>query len=85
MENTVAAENSILLHPQEQAAKIRMEKERTKWVSVCVCVLIPISVMVQKTVIYRRLHRASGCTAAVDPFNVLVTLEINCYCNIFCT
>lgn len=36
LENTVAAENSILIHPQEQAAKIRMEKERQKWVSVCV-------------------------------------------------
>lgn len=43
LENTVAAETSILIHPQEQAAKIRMEKERQKWVSVCV--LIPISVM----------------------------------------
>ncbi|NXH22618.1 CE295 protein, partial [Bucco capensis] len=30
-ENTVAAEHSILIHPQEQAAKIRMEKERQKW------------------------------------------------------
>ncbi|NXX48023.1 CE295 protein, partial [Tricholaema leucomelas] len=31
LENTVAAENSVLVHPQEQAAKIRMEKERPKW------------------------------------------------------
>ncbi|NXN12135.1 CE295 protein, partial [Indicator maculatus] len=31
LENTVAAENAILIHPQEQAAKIRMEKERQKW------------------------------------------------------
>ncbi|NWX24620.1 CE295 protein, partial [Aegotheles bennettii] len=31
LENTVAAENSVLIHPQEQAAKIRMEKERQKW------------------------------------------------------
>ncbi|NXF89812.1 CE295 protein, partial [Eubucco bourcierii] len=30
-ENTVAAENSVLIHPQEQATKIRMEKERQKW------------------------------------------------------
>ncbi|NXG75728.1 CE295 protein, partial [Baryphthengus martii] len=31
LENTVAAENSVLIHPQEQAAKIRMEEERQKW------------------------------------------------------
>ncbi|NXI44614.1 CE295 protein, partial [Galbula dea] len=31
LENTVAPENSVLIHPQEQAAKIRMEKERQKW------------------------------------------------------
>ncbi|XP_075273455.1 centrosomal protein of 295 kDa isoform X2 [Opisthocomus hoazin] len=31
LENTVAAENSVLIHPQEQAAKIRMEEERRKW------------------------------------------------------
>ncbi|NXE26108.1 CE295 protein, partial [Ardeotis kori] len=31
LKNTVAAENSVLLHPQEQAAKIRMEEERKKW------------------------------------------------------
>ncbi|NXS53464.1 CE295 protein, partial [Brachypteracias leptosomus] len=31
LENTVAAENSVLVHPQEQAAKIRMEEERQKW------------------------------------------------------
>ncbi|XP_051464974.1 centrosomal protein of 295 kDa isoform X2 [Apus apus] len=31
LENTVAAENSVLIHPQEQAAKVRMEKERQKW------------------------------------------------------
>ncbi|NXX11908.1 CE295 protein, partial [Podargus strigoides] len=31
LENTVPAENSILIHPQEQAAKIRMEEERQKW------------------------------------------------------
>ncbi|NXP50051.1 CE295 protein, partial [Heliornis fulica] len=31
LENTVAAENSLLMHPQEQAAKIRMDKERQKW------------------------------------------------------
>ncbi|KAM6418517.1 centrosomal protein of 295 kDa [Pluvialis apricaria] len=31
LENTVAAENSVLIHPQEQAAKIRMEEERKKW------------------------------------------------------
>ncbi|XP_068001814.1 centrosomal protein of 295 kDa isoform X2 [Melanerpes formicivorus] len=31
LEHTAAAENSILIHPQEQAAKIRMEKERQKW------------------------------------------------------
>ncbi|KAM6146456.1 centrosomal protein of 295 kDa isoform 2-T2 [Phoenicopterus ruber ruber] len=30
-ENTVAAENSVLIHPQEQAAKIRMEEKRQKW------------------------------------------------------
>lgn len=40
---TVAAENSVLIHPQEQAAKIRMQ-ERQKWVSACI--LTPISVMV---------------------------------------
>ncbi|NWI23995.1 CE295 protein, partial [Sula dactylatra] len=31
LENMVAAENSVLIHPQEQAAKIRMEEERQKW------------------------------------------------------
>ncbi|XP_074716393.1 centrosomal protein of 295 kDa [Strix uralensis] len=31
LENTVAAENPVLIHPQEQAAKIRMEEERQKW------------------------------------------------------
>ncbi|KAF1432703.1 hypothetical protein FQV24_0010357, partial [Spheniscus mendiculus] len=31
LENTVAAENSVLIHAQEQAAKIRMEEERQKW------------------------------------------------------
>ncbi|XP_009957195.1 PREDICTED: centrosomal protein KIAA1731 homolog, partial [Leptosomus discolor] len=33
LESTVAAENSVLIHHQEQAAKIRMEEERRKWVS----------------------------------------------------
>ncbi|NXE10924.1 CE295 protein, partial [Lophotis ruficrista] len=31
LKKTVAAENSVLIHPQEQAAKIRMEEERKKW------------------------------------------------------
>ncbi|NWH51825.1 CE295 protein, partial [Fregata magnificens] len=31
LENTVAAEKSVLIHPQEQANKIRMEEERQKW------------------------------------------------------
>ncbi|NXQ92815.1 CE295 protein, partial [Sagittarius serpentarius] len=31
LENTDAAENAILIHPQERAAKIRMEEERQKW------------------------------------------------------
>ncbi|NWS66827.1 CE295 protein, partial [Crotophaga sulcirostris] len=31
LENKVATENSVLIHPQEQAAKIRMEEERRKW------------------------------------------------------
>ncbi|NXG30519.1 CE295 protein, partial [Dromaius novaehollandiae] len=31
LEDTVVAENSVLIHPQEQAAKIRMEEERQKW------------------------------------------------------
>ncbi|NXG57538.1 CE295 protein, partial [Hemiprocne comata] len=31
LENTVAAEKSVLIHPQEQAAKARMERERQKW------------------------------------------------------
>ncbi|NXS89735.1 CE295 protein, partial [Erpornis zantholeuca] len=39
LENTVASEKSVLIHPQEQAAKIRMEEaakikmeaERQKW------------------------------------------------------
>ncbi|XP_030310508.1 centrosomal protein of 295 kDa [Calypte anna] len=31
LENRVASENSALIHPQEQAAKIRMEEERQKW------------------------------------------------------
>ncbi|NXY91453.1 CE295 protein, partial [Alcedo cyanopectus] len=31
LENTVAAENVVLIHPQEQAAKIRMEEERQQW------------------------------------------------------
>lgn len=43
LESTVTAENSVLIHPQEQAAKIRMEQPRQKWVSVCM--FIPISVM----------------------------------------
>ncbi|XP_066845985.1 centrosomal protein of 295 kDa isoform X3 [Anser cygnoides] len=30
LEHTAAAENSVLIHPQEQAAKIRMENERKK-------------------------------------------------------
>ncbi|NXK74853.1 CE295 protein, partial [Amazona guildingii] len=30
LDKTVAAENSVLIHPQEQAAKIRMQ-ERQKW------------------------------------------------------
>ncbi|KAK2512928.1 Cep295 [Columba guinea] len=30
LENTVTAENSVLIHPQEQAAKIRMEQARQK-------------------------------------------------------
>ncbi|XP_068786585.1 centrosomal protein of 295 kDa isoform X1 [Struthio camelus] len=31
LEDTVVAEKSVLIHPQEQAAKIRMEEERQKW------------------------------------------------------
>ncbi|NWH55774.1 CE295 protein, partial [Geococcyx californianus] len=31
LENKVATENAVLIHPQEQAAKIRMEEERRKW------------------------------------------------------
>ncbi|NXG83791.1 CE295 protein, partial [Stercorarius parasiticus] len=31
LENKVVAENSVLIHPQEQAAKMRMEEERRKW------------------------------------------------------
>ncbi|NXX82820.1 CE295 protein, partial [Urocolius indicus] len=31
LENAVAAENSVLIHPHEQAAKIRMDAERQKW------------------------------------------------------
>ncbi|XP_071589833.1 centrosomal protein of 295 kDa isoform X2 [Heliangelus exortis] len=31
LENRVASENSVLIHPQEQAARIRMEEERQKW------------------------------------------------------
>ncbi|NWY49234.1 CE295 protein, partial [Chionis minor] len=31
LENTVAAEDSVLIHPQEQAAIIRMEEEKQKW------------------------------------------------------
>ncbi|NXJ78843.1 CE295 protein, partial [Trogon melanurus] len=31
LEKSVAAENSVLIHPQEQAAKIRMEQQRQKW------------------------------------------------------
>ncbi|NXM70913.1 CE295 protein, partial [Serilophus lunatus] len=30
LENAVSDENSVLIHPQEQAAKIRMEEERKK-------------------------------------------------------
>ena len=37
LEHTAAAENSVLIHPQEQAAKIRMENERKKLVSVYIC------------------------------------------------
>ncbi|NXI65354.1 CE295 protein, partial [Anseranas semipalmata] len=32
LEHTVAAKNLVLIHPQEQAAKIRMENERQKWI-----------------------------------------------------
>ncbi|XP_062423318.1 centrosomal protein of 295 kDa isoform X4 [Rhea pennata] len=31
LEDKVLAENSVLIHPREQAAKIRMEEERQKW------------------------------------------------------
>ncbi|NWR66628.1 CE295 protein, partial [Bucorvus abyssinicus] len=31
LENTVAAENSVLIHPQGPPAKIRVEEERQKW------------------------------------------------------
>ncbi|NXU76257.1 CE295 protein, partial [Oreotrochilus melanogaster] len=31
LENRVTSENSVLIHPQEQAARIRMEEERQKW------------------------------------------------------
>ncbi|NWZ78104.1 CE295 protein, partial [Poecile atricapillus] len=31
LENTVADEKSVLIHSQEQAAKIRIEEERQKW------------------------------------------------------
>ncbi|NXV10122.1 CE295 protein, partial [Cettia cetti] len=31
LENAVAGEKSVLIHPQEQAAKIRIEEERQKW------------------------------------------------------
>ncbi|NWR50853.1 CE295 protein, partial [Regulus satrapa] len=31
LENTVADEKSVFIHPQEQASKIRMEEERQKW------------------------------------------------------
>ncbi|NXA26467.1 CE295 protein, partial [Ibidorhyncha struthersii] len=31
LESTVAAENSVLIHPHEQGAKIRTEEERKKW------------------------------------------------------
>ncbi|XP_042648365.1 centrosomal protein of 295 kDa isoform X2 [Tyto alba] len=31
LENTVTTGNPVLIHPQEQAAKIRMEEERQKW------------------------------------------------------
>lgn len=34
LEHRVALENSVLIHSQEQAAKIRMENERQQWVSV---------------------------------------------------
>lgn len=52
LENTAAAENSVLIHPQEQAAKIRMEEERKKWVSVCTYSCLSHGV---KKVICRRL------------------------------
>ncbi|NXN94284.1 CE295 protein, partial [Rhinopomastus cyanomelas] len=31
LENTVAAEKSVLIHPEEQSAKIRVEEEKQKW------------------------------------------------------
>lgn len=53
LKNTVAAENSVLIHPQEQAAKMTVEEERQKWVSLCVFYYyLRCSV---KKVIYRRL------------------------------
>lgn len=52
LENTVADENSVLIYPQDQAAKIRMEEaakirmeeERQKRVSVFVFILISVVV-----------------------------------------
>lgn len=45
LEHTAAAESSILIHPQEQAAKIRMENERKKLVSVCICTFLVLVMM----------------------------------------
>lgn len=44
LQNTVADEKSVLIHPQDQAAKIRMEEERQKRVSVFVFILISVMV-----------------------------------------
>lgn len=52
LENTVSDEKSVPIHPQEQAAKIRMEEaakmrmeeEKQKWVSVFVFILTSVVV-----------------------------------------
>lgn len=44
LENTVSDEKSVPIHPQEQAAKMRMEEEKQKWVSVFVFILTSVVV-----------------------------------------
>lgn len=44
LENTVSDEKSVPIHPQEQEAKMRIQEEKQKWVSVFVFILTSVVV-----------------------------------------